>query len=699
MKHINEKKNIKIMIMTILCTVLFPVFLAAAKSTSVSADTPVALSAQARFFGRDKCVTVTVSGNADGHEVGLIAEAMSGGKAVERRFATLSGSGEVKFDAFSSGNLYSFRVIAVDKNTLAPVCSTLSLVRSASGEDIEKTEGISESLPALADGTSTALKAVTKDLILAERTLDSLEALCTETVTVEYTEDVISEETDEDGVVVTTTVQETKTEEMTRYDAISVNGDAFTEAGSRLDAAKSAYGNLRTWAAVLYQISGENGQLKSYALQAGDIAKSAEDAAVAIENDFALKQKDKGLESTGFMAEIKSIRDAHQIIKVCGGAGVLLDGGFCTYPNGADVALVSDEDSSAIILSPDNGKVTEGTVTRGGFAQDMPGIIITSGTNAAVLAAFAGEEEPCFRKYDGYALSGNNISTSLTTLDYMVEDEDSETAVYMLTDYAKKEFAIASNGTYETYEEIVEAFLASADDSQLAMSGLASVNVESAEAAFGGDLTDAYNDRRGLTEYWSCGDPANLKNDYYGIHCTTDKDGNIVGKYESFTYGVKCQELYFASPVPDVGKGLGSDHIPDSRRGCVYEKIWRNTDYPNMDDFEAAAHQPGYDPANIRTHLYEVYEYGGSVNTPLTGSGGSSGGGGGDSFAGIEGINEYDDPEGQPSVQVCHFKRYYENNPNGQVEIESVAVYNPALWEEFKSGRRGIKSEANAMTS
>ncbi|MCR5267120.1 MAG: hypothetical protein K6E16_01200 [Lachnospiraceae bacterium] len=678
MKQIKEKKSTKRIIITCLSIILLPLFLTAVMRLKVSAFGEVTLSAPDKFFGRDKCLTVTVTGNADDKTIGLIAEATTGSGAVERRFATKSGSGDVKFDAFGTGSLYTFRVIAVDKNTLAPVCNARSLTRTAGEDDFEKSES-DVSIPVMTDGTSTALKAVTKDLILAKRSLASLEALCTDTVSVEYTEDVLTEETDADGVTIVVSTQQTKTEEMTRYDAIAYNNDALTEATNRLNAMKSAYEKLRAWAVVLYQLAGENEQLKAYALQAGDIAKEAVDATPVIENDFALKQKDKDMEPTGFTTETTKIRDAHEIIRVSGGA-LLLDGGFCTYPKGADLALVSDEDSSAIILSPDNGKVTEGTATRADFSESMSKIIITSGENAAEFATLAGAEDPCFRYYDGLAVSDNKLTANLTTVEYLDEEADRETAVSMLTAYVKDKKAIASNGTYETYAEIEEAFLAAADDSDETLSALSGGDPEGAAAAFTKDLAGAYNDRRGLTERWSCGDPKYLKSEYYGRHCTTDRDGNIIGKYEAFGYGVKDMELYFASPVPDKN----GDLIPDSRKGCVYEKIWRNTDYPDPDDFEAAAHQEGYDPTTIRTHLYEVYEYGGSVSSLGGGFSGFNSG----SYAMIEEINEYDDPEGEPSVQVCHFKRYYENNENGQVEIESVAVYNPALWEYYKSQGR-----------
>ncbi|MBO4902286.1 MAG: hypothetical protein J5518_05785 [Lachnospiraceae bacterium] len=696
------EKNIKRILTCCLYTTLLTVLLLAVIRCRVDANDPVTITAPARFFGSDQCLTVTVEGNADGHSLGLIAEAFSDGKTVDRKFKTINGSGDVKFDTFGRGDLFEFRIIAVDKTTLAPVCNTLSLVRKAGAEEVEQQES-DTAIAAMPEGTSIVLKAVTKDLILAKRTLEELEALDSETVSVEITEDVITEETDENGVTVNNVTQETRTAELIKYDAISVNDDAYAEAVSRLEATKTAYEKLRTSAAVLFTVAGENEQLKSYALQAGDIAKAAEDAAVSIEAGYTLKRADQSLVDTDFLAEIDKVREAHKIIRIGGGANLLLNGGFCTYPKGADLALVSDQDSSVVILEPDNGKVTQGSARRAGFAEDMSKIIVTSGNNAAELAVLAVGEEPVFRKYDGFTAAEGGLATHITTLVYATAATYSESSVSMLTAYAKELFTVAAVGTHTTYEEIEEAFLASADNSAATLGAYAgSGGLAAADEAFADDLTEAYNDRRGLTEYWSCGDPAYLKSDYRGIHCTCDQEGNIVGLYESFTYGVKCEELYFTSPVPDNKKGLGPDKIPDSRKGCVYEKIWRNIDYPDPDVFcNHIVNQPGYDPANIRTRLYEVYEYGKSTSQFLGSPGGDYGyddaadylgeapetdnSDADERLTGVYAINEYDDPEGEPSVQVCHFKRYYENNENGQVEIESVAVYNPALWEYYKS--------------
>ncbi|MCR5508305.1 MAG: hypothetical protein K6F34_06435 [Lachnospiraceae bacterium] len=694
MKRIKEDHNIKRILMTCSFALLLPVILTSVILLSVSAGADITLTSPDKFYGRDKCLTVTVTGNADGHEIGLIAEGISDGAAAERRFETISCSGDVKFDAFTRGDLFKFRVIAVDKSTLAPVCGSLTLTREPGDDEID-TNVSNVNIPALPAGTSTALKAVTKDLILAQRALASLEALSSNTVTLEYTEDVVSEETDGDGVTVTVVTQETKTAEFTVYDAISVNDAAYTTAGGRLDAMVEAYEKLRTSAAVLYQLAGENTQLKSYALQAGDIATEALGEVYAIESDFTTKRQNRDQASTGFLAHTAKIDDAHKIIRISGGTAVLIDGGFCTYPKGADLALVSDANSSAVILEPDNGKVTNGTAVRSDFAADMSKIVITSGDDAAELATITSGVDPCFRKYDGFEASENTLATVLTTLEY-VEAESSETAVNMLTAYAKTQFATASYGTHETYDEIVEAFLSSADDSEATLAALAGGSLEAADDAFEDDLTAEYNGRRGYTEYWSCGNPADLYMDYYGIHCTVDANGNLIGKYEGFEYGVKDTELYFVSPVPDKN----GDHIPDSRAGCVYEKIWRLTDYTDPYEFDELAHQPGYDPSAIRTHLYETYEY---STTTKTRSGGPSNlhassydiesadeevllsdDDNDERLGSMAGANDYDDPEGEPSVQVCHFKRYYDN-ASTKLEIESVAVYNPAIWEYYKS--------------
>ncbi len=691
MKRIIKNLNAKRMLQFCLYTALLSVILFAAIRYRASANSNVTLSESDVFFNTaDHCLTVTVDGNANDRSIGLIAETFSDGQAIERRFKTIKGSGTVKFDAFERGDLFEFRIIAVDKTTLAPVCDALELVRQAGENEVTQSEN-EVNIPVLTAGTSTALKAVTKDLILANRTLDAIEALNSEIVSVEITEDVITEEEDEDGVTVTRVTQETRTAQLLRYDAVSVNEEVCAEANSRLDAMKDAYDKLRISSAVLYELAGENEQLSAYALQAGDIAKTAEEAALALETDLATKHENKDQNDTAFLAEIEKVRETHKIVRICGGAGVLLDGGFSTYPKGADLALVSDQDSSVVILEPDNGKVTKGSALRSGFDNDMDQIIITAGEDAAELATLAVGAEPVFREYDGFAASDGSLATQLTTVAYTAGGTYSESSVSMLTAYAKELFAVALNGTHETYAEIEEAFLASADNSAAALGALTVGGLEAADEAFSDDLTDAYNDRRGLAEYWSCGDPANLKTDYYGIHCTCDREGNIVGMYEHFTYGVKCEELYFTSSVPDKN----GDHIPDSRKGCVYEKIWRSIDDPDPN-------VPGYDPANIRIQLYEVCEYGKSTTNLLGSPGGDYGddddadflgeapeaenGDAGERLAVIEErINEYDDPEGEPSVQVCHFKRYYENNVNGQVEIESVAVYNPNLWEYYKS--------------
>lgn len=699
MKRIIKNLNAKRMLQFCLYTALLSVILFAAIRYRASANSNVTLSASDVFFNTaDHCLTVTVDGNANDRSIGLIAETFSDGQAIERRFKTIKGSGTVKFDAFERGDLFEFRIIAVDKTTLAPVCDALGLVRQAGENEVTQSEN-DVNIPVLTAGTSTALKAVTKDLILARRTLDELEALDSETVRVEYTEDVVTEETDEDGVTVANVTQETRTEDLIRYDAISVDDDAYAEAAGRLEAMKDAYEKLRTSAAVLFLAAGENEQLKSYALQAGEIARTAEDAAVSIKTGYTMKREDKTMDDTAFLEEIAKVGEAHKIIKVCGGANILLNGGFCTYPKGADLALVSDQDSSVVILEPDNGKVTQGSASRSGFADAMSRIIVTSGDDAAELATLAVGAEPVFRKYDGFAASDGSLATQLTTVAYTAGGTYSESSVSMLTAYAKELFAVEENGTHDTYEEVEEAFLASADDSAETLGALAgSGGLVSAGEAFSDDLTEAYNDRRGFTEHWSCGDPANLKNEYYGRHYTCDQEGNMIGLYESFGYGVKETELYFTSPVPDKN----GDGIPDSRKGCVYEKIWRKTGYSDPDAFEAAAHQPDYDPATVITRVYEEYEYGTNANTSLLGSPGGYDADDEDAdllgeaavaensdtpelLTGVESISEYDDPEGEPSVQVCHFKRYYENNVNGQVEIESVAVYNPNLWEYYKS--------------
>lgn len=702
MKRIIKNLNAKRMLQFCLYTALLSVILFAAIRYRASANSNVTLSASDVFFNTaDHCLTVTVDGNANDRSIGLIAETFSDGQAIERRFKTIKGSGTVKFDAFERGDLFEFRIIAVDKTTLAPVCDALGLVRQAGEYEVTQSEN-DVNIPVLTAGTSTALKAVTKDLILARRTLDELEALDSETVRVEYTEDVVTEETDEDGVTVANVTQETRTEDLIRYDAISVDDDAYAEAAGRLEAMKDAYEKLRTSAAVLFLAAGENEQLKSYALQAGEIARTAEDAAVSIKTGYTMKREDRTMDDTAFLEEIAKVGEAHKIIKVCGGANILLNGGFCTYPKGADLALVSDQDSSVVILEPDNGKVIKGSTARSGFADTLSKIVITSGNDAAELSVLAVGEEPCFRKYDGFEAADGSLATHLTTLTYSAGGTYNESSVSMLTAYAKELFDVVSYGTHGTYEEIEEAFLASADDSAATLGGIAgSGGIAAADEAFSDDLTGAYNDRRGYTEHWSCGDPANLKYEYYGRHWTSDQDGNIIGLYESFGYGVKEEELYFTSPVTDAN----GDGIPDSRKGCVYEKIWHRTDFTDPDEFEVAAAQPGFDPANIRTHIYEEYEYGTGVNTRLLGSpdGYSFGdddadllgeaavaedGDAGEMLTGINSLNDYNDPEGEPSVQVAHFKRYYDNNENGQIEIESVAVYNPALWEKFKAEGR-----------
>ncbi len=677
MKYIKEIIHTKRIIKTCLYAAVLPVILLTVFCYKVRASGTITLKAPDRFFDRNKCLTVTIEGNDADHTIGLIADAFSGGQTVERRFKTIDRPGQVTFDAFSGSDLFDFRVIAVDKTTLAPVCDALVLTRTIEDDEIEITES-HEIIPALPAGTATALKAVTKDLILAEEALDNLEDLCSETISVEYEENVVSDEVNEDGVTVTMIRKKTKTSEMSRYDAISVNDDALSEAADRLDKMKSAYKKLQISAAVLYQLAKDNEQIRSYALHAGDIAKTAASAETAIKTVFSMKQEQKDLNNTGLLSEITQIRKAHQIIDVCGGS-VLMDGGFCTYPKGAELALISDEDSSAVILHPDNGKVTKGTVKRTDFAESMSNIVITTVNSAAELATITAYEEPCFRKYDGFEVNEQNIVTDLTKLEYPEDTTDREKAVLMLTAYAHKTYDISSYGTYETYEQIEEAFLTSTDDSAATLSALSGGSLEIAEAAFTAPLTAEYNSRRGYTEYWSCGDPDLIREDYYGIHCTLDSEGNMIGLYESFENGVQGEELYFTSPVPDRNK----DRIPDSRQGCIYEKTWRRTDYSDPDAFEDAAKQPGYDPANIRVHIYEEYEYGGSVNTPLSNRAEGVPGGNGFSISSIDTANDYDDPEGQPSVQVCHFKRYYDND-SGQLEIESVAVYNPSLWEYYR---------------
>ena len=175
----------------------------------VRASGTITLKAPDRFFDRNKCLTVTIEGNDADHTIGLIADAFSGGQTVERRFKTIDRPGQVTFDAFSGSDLFDFRVIAVDKTTLAPVCDALVLTRTIEDDEIEITES-HEIIPALPAGTATALKAVTKDLILAEEALDNLEDLCSETISVEYEENVVSDEVNEDGVTVTMIRKETK---------------------------------------------------------------------------------------------------------------------------------------------------------------------------------------------------------------------------------------------------------------------------------------------------------------------------------------------------------------------------------------------------------------------------------------------------------------------------------------------------------
>nr|MCR5591724.1 hypothetical protein [Lachnospiraceae bacterium] len=407
------------------------------------------------------------------YETGLIAESTAGGQTAERVFATKSGSGTVTFGFDEPHD--EFRVIAVDKNTLAPICDDLKISAQPDPADRRKNNAKSVEIPAAGEnGTAAVIKAITEDLIVAGDTVDALEALTTETVSVQYEKSVTTVENEGTKDEEVNTVWNTVTEDMTRFDAISYDDDAVTEAAARLGNMSTAYDSLKTASAVLYDLAGDdpevNKEIRFFALQAGEVAKAAEDAAFEIEMCFKVKKGSAEAGPDNLVTALGKIRAAAANIRICGGAGVLNDGCFGVYPKGADLALVADTTSSAVILCPDNGKVTQGTVSRADGEIDASSVntdhvVIVSGEYTGVIETPSADSGSFYDAYDlgGVGTSGL-LQAEVTRYDFSKCPWYLRASVESLTEYAGDDLGIASAGTYDAWGAMLSAFLAATDN-------------------------------------------------------------------------------------------------------------------------------------------------------------------------------------------------------------------------------------------
>ncbi len=677
-------------------------------SSFIAPDQPAGISgptlfAGEDFYGADKILSVTLSGAGSTDETGFIAEAFVEGKAKERRFDTRTGSGEVAFDAFTRNDLFDFWVLAVDKDTLAPVCDPLTLHRKLMDADVQVSSESSVTLTASKDGEALAIKAVAKDLILAGWAMDDLAALDTETVIVEYTDEVASSgEVDGEGTAQEPKlVSENKLERMTRYDAISYSKEARKEAADRLESVRVAYGKLKTSAAVLYSLAGtdkaKEQEARYLALQAGDIATAVLDSAVEIETDLSMKAEDREHNDSEFLATIESMREAAAIVRLCGGAGVLSDGLFGIYPKGAEMALVADAASSAIILYPDNGKAAEGAVMRTDEeGNDKPENSINTEKVFIIAGEIAGEIEtpnvrtgPSFTRYEGFTESVGGVQSKKTAISYREDIALNGSVMMALSDYSEEYFNIAGNGTYETWEQMENAFISSADDTEETLRELAGGDLDKANEDFSGAVETEYNVRRGYEEYWEGADTGeDFDKLRFARHYTKDDDGNFVGTYEIYSYGQKTYELYYSSPVSD----LNVNGFPDTRAGCVYEKIWEEDqegnrylaeEYEYSDSGSPVVENPSYPVDGVSSVGMDGTLAGTGESLGATGASGRS-----TSYVDedAEGMFRLYGKPGIPTVHACHYKghAYYALS---QRNVESYGIYNPKRWESIVEER------------
>ncbi len=671
------------------------------------AEETVSVTATGNFFAKndDESYTLTVSLSRDGNtKTGLIAESYSEGAFLERAFATKEGSGQVAFTFENPAK--AFRVIAVDQDTLAPVCDVKNLSMVPDTNDITFRESTEIIPSAGAEHTASVLRAVVKDLILAGDTLDDLNDLTVDTVSVTY-EKPVTTQTEGDDDTTTQTVMESVTEEMTCYDAIAYSEDAREEAANRLTAMRTAYGRLKTAAAVLYHLAEEEGAdagtIRHFALQAGDVAVAAENAAVQIETGFAFKKEYEDEDATGLLNAIADIGEVASKIRILGGAHVLTDGCFGVYPGGADLALVADELSSAVILAPDNGIVTEGSVVRADKEPDEDSIrtdrvVILADSFTGVLDTPSENGGTFFTGFwDLSSLAGQpgEASENLTVYSYASLQEYWRDAVPPLTEYAATALKIDTVGTYTTWNAVLNAFLSTTDNSDETISGIAGDALSTLQDEFETEAAEDYNRMMGYTTQWiGCPDPNSseeARRSFYrswdATRCTVDSNGNYIGLYENYTYGVKTFERYYATP----GKGY---------TGLLYEKHWA------MDDraAEEASQSDDYDPADMTVLLHAEAEFGSSFTLPSTGAGpdGAVPAYGSDSG---EGSNDSDEMSyagealgGPPKVPFMHILVYYQEDESGKAYTDdSQLIYKDALcqWnqETYEARKRQYSDE------